>query len=350
MIAARAGKSTADAICTTTHCPCFECTNMMIEAGIREVIIDGAQKMRPRWFEVWHPKGQVTLDMLKRAGVQVEVHDLRLNEQNEPDIRMSKEELDKQPPKRFAISDSPRVVSTERGTALFHRSLYETSIQTSREPDPWLAVPANFDNNLCGLPILVQRAAHAARIELDRQRKLNPSYPLHAAVIFDERQPRGKLQVETSKPPRGSEEMAHTPEGAQAWSLAPGKLAVAHAARDGMAMEGKSVYLTHAPGSREAVVLAGAGIARLYIDSRSLPEHLDNALADRLWKGYVALMEAGVEVIFLHAKEQSIVVESIRRSCSQEVQEDIHIMDLAPAKSWAASHVRTRVQNNARNR
>lgn len=332
---ARKGKSTEGTTCTTTHCPCFECTTMLIEAGIRHLVIDGAQKLRPKWYQNWLPQGQRTLAMLERAGIDVQVDDLRLNEQGRPDIQMSSEESDGPPFRRYALSTSNRKASVEEGTALYKQAVFAHPTLTERVPDAWLAVPAVTGNNLTGMKLPLQRAAHAALGALARQAKAHPAYPRHAAVIFEEAKPLAEPRVDVSRPPLGCEAYAQDTEGALAWSMVPEMLAVAHAARDGVSLEGKSLYLTHAPTNRGAVVIAGAGIAKVYIDSRSLPKALDEATADRLWKGYVALCEAGVEVNFLHSLKGLDPVQHIHDHLSERVRADIHLTDMQISHDWA---------------
>lgn len=331
--AAKSGQSTTGTVCTTTHCPCFECTTMLIEAGVKQVIIDGAQKLRPNWFKKWLPQGQRTLQMLKHASIDVQVHDLRLTEDGWPDLQMSEEEAAGAGERRYALSKEGSSLSPPEGTIVYERFVYFQPPPPERQPDDCLNMPVFRGGTEQASPQmnLLHRKALKA---IDASPEL---FPRQAAILFNDRRPTAPLHIEVARPPRGSEKKVHSRQDALAWSMPAEHLLVAHAARDGYAMQGKSVYLTHFPTNRSAILLAGAGIRSVYIDSRNVPASLSPEHAAKFWKAYVAFREAGVEVHFPYQQPGIDVMDRIRQAVPEHVREDIKITPHQPLRG-ATSH------------
>ena len=69
------GTSLLDCIIYTNGVPCMDCGRAIVQAGIREVVVD--KKWNPNTLKEWAERNRRTLEMFEETGVKLRHHDTK---------------------------------------------------------------------------------------------------------------------------------------------------------------------------------------------------------------------------------------------------------------------------------
>lgn len=262
--AARSGTKLKGSTLTMVGFPCLPCASMVVESGTKNLIFD-ASKMDAGYFERWRDDFIKTKALLDRKKITL------------------------YPVGATDSLDDLFAATPERLRENWHKD-WPVSAHLYPIKDETLSY---YINESPRLPDIIRLA--------EETRAKSPGYVNKDACVFLNERNGEILLAAHNRPVTGYKPSDFKGEKEfEAAIISAPRLAVAHAARDGIKTEGVSVYLTRHPGTRDVGMLITAGVKNIIVDTRELEMDLNcPQLTDSYKKAKLMLNEAGVDLNYL---------------------------------------------------
>ena len=262
--AARTGTKLKGSTLTMVGFPCLPCASMVVESGTKHLIFD-ASKMDGGYFERWRD------DFIKTKAL------------------LDRKKIDLYPVGATPALDDLFAETPPRLREDWHKNWPVSAYLWPIKDD----VFNHYINESRNLPAIIRVA--------EDERAKSPDYVNKDSCVFFKEHNGDILVAAHNRPVLGYKPSDFKDEaGFQAAVISAPRLAVAHAARDGVKLDGATAYLTRHPGTRDVGMLVTAGIKNIIVDVRELEMDLnDPSLKDSYSKAKMMLNEAGVDLQYL---------------------------------------------------